>query len=82
MPRSEPAQHLHYADARRRAEAHAAAATAREATIDVDGAPVPFTLVEHEGGWAAVADIGEESITIAARDVPPAGVVLQTVSPD
>jgi hypothetical protein len=67
---------------RRRSPSRAAAAKAREATIDVDGAPVSFTLVEHEGRCAAVADIGDESITIAARDVPTTGVALQTVSPN
>jgi hypothetical protein len=82
QPRSEPARELHVADAGRRAEARAAATESREAMIDVVGSLVSFTVVDHEGHWAAVADIGDESITIAARDVPSTGVALQAVSPD
>lgn len=76
-PRSEPAKELHIAAAHRQAEARAAAARARQAVIDVDGALVPFALVEREGSWAAVADIGDESVTIAARGIPTTGVTLQ-----
>lgn len=78
-PRSEPAQAVHMAAARRQAQARAAAAHAQEMMIDVDGAPVPFTRVEHKGCWAAVADIGDQSVIIAARDVPATQVSLQTV---
>jgi hypothetical protein len=81
-PRSEPARDLHIADAHRRAEARAATATARDAMIDVDGVAVRFALVERQRCWAAVADIGNESVTIAAREVPSTRVALQAVSPD
>jgi hypothetical protein len=81
-PRSEPARALHVAAAGRHAKARAAATQAREAMIDVDGAPVPFTLVEHEGCWAAVADLDDTSVTIAAPDVPATEVALQTVLRD
>jgi hypothetical protein len=76
-PRSEPARALHADAAPRQAEARAATARAQETMIDVDGAPVPFTLVEHEGCW--VASIGDQRVIIAARDVPATEVALQTV---
>jgi hypothetical protein len=47
--------------------------------IEVDGAPVAFTLAKHERWWAAVADVADTSVTIAARDVPATEVALQTV---
>lgn len=78
--RSEPARTLDRAAARRQATAQADAAQAQEATIEVDGAPVPFTLVEQEGWWAAVADVADTRVTIAARDVPASEVALQTIS--
>jgi hypothetical protein len=78
-PRSEPAREIHLAAAHRRAAARAAAARTREAMIDVDGASVPFALVEHERSWAAAADIGDESVTIAAARVPAARVALRAV---
>jgi hypothetical protein len=81
-PRSEPAQRLQMAAARRQAEARAAAARAQETMIDVDGAPVPFTLVEHGGCWAAVAGIGDHRVTIAARAVLATEVALQSVLRD
>jgi hypothetical protein len=82
QPRSEPAQALHMAAADREANARAAAARAGEAMIDVDGAPVPFRRVEHEGCWAAVADIGEEAVIIATRHVSTTEVALRTVLSD
>jgi hypothetical protein len=81
-PRSEPAQALHIAAAWRQAEERVAAGQAQDAMIDVDGAPVPFTLVEHERCWAAVADVDDRCVTIAARDVPATEVALHTVVRD
>jgi hypothetical protein len=77
--RSKPAQRVHMAAAHRRAAARADAAPARRVRIDVDDASVPFELVESDGCWAAVADIGGETVTVAARDVPATPVSLQTV---
>jgi hypothetical protein len=78
-PRSDPARELHVAAAKRQAQARADAAPAREAIIEVDGAPVSFALVEYERSWAAVADIGDESITIASRRAPATRVALSAV---
>jgi hypothetical protein len=50
--------------------------------IDVDDAPLPSALVEHEGCWAASADIGDVSVTIGARHVAISEMALQAVSPD
>lgn len=81
-PRSEPAQALHMAAALRQAEARAAAAQPRDTIIDVDGAPVGFTLVGLEGCWAAGASVGDELVTVASREVPVSEVALRTVSHD
>jgi hypothetical protein len=78
-PRSEAAQQLRIAAADREAWARADSARVRKSIIEVDGASVPFALVEHEGSWAAVADIGDESVTIAARGIPATAVALQTL---
>jgi hypothetical protein len=77
---SQAALRLHFVAASDEARAHAASAQAHEVTIAVDGAAVPFTLVEQEGCWAAVADVGDTSVTIAARDVPVTDVALHTVT--
>jgi hypothetical protein len=75
-----PARALASAAAWRQASLLADDAEARATTIDVDGAPVEFTLVEHESRWAAVADLDDESVTFTGRDVPAGEAALQTVS--
>jgi len=76
-PWSAPGQYLDAAAVRRQASVRAAAAPATGAMIETDGVPVRFARVEHENCWAAVADIGDERITIAARDVPATEVALR-----
>jgi hypothetical protein len=64
----------------RRRRAVALAATRTEAQITIDGTSEPFlTLTTPSGRWVAVRHPGDLTITIAAHDLDPTALTLESV---
>ena len=55
-------------------------AQVEQRTFLVDGEAVPFVFVAAANRWVAVTRRGDLTITIAARDVEPAGIELSALS--
>lgn len=67
---SQPALELWLAVRSRTHETDAATAPARAVRLPVDGTPVAFACVARDGRFAAVAEVGTLTVTLAGRGAP------------
>lgn len=77
---SETAISLWFNARRRERETAAASAPVEQLSLPVDGAPAPFTTLAHDGRFAAVARLGEHTITLSGHG-DPRDLALATVAP-